>query len=534
MSDGALIDPNAKELLDHLMAIHNVIGKICGIRETNHIMDVLISELVALTDSDQGKISLVTNSRMDALSTVVRIRDESHADLPGQISSQFLGWMLKNRSILKIDDLDQDSRFCGMDSRSGIYKHALCYPMEVRGELIGLTILIRNGIKPPFEEKHCRLMGILVPQSAQILVNAKLLEELTKTNELLEMSRRKLKQENLQLKSEIGSSFAFENIIGKSMGMKRALSLVSRYCVTDAPVLITGETGTGKDLIAKAIHYNSERRDKPLVIINCGLKTETLLESELFGHMKGSFTGAIRNKIGLFKEADGGTIFLDEIGDAPLSTQVAILRVIQNGEIRPIGATKSEIVNVRVISATNRNLAEQIAGKTFREDLFYRLNTFLIDLPSLRERREDIPLLVNHFVNKAKIKLNKNLQSITPDALDLLTRFNWPGNIRELESEIERAAVTCGADGIIGVRDISSSIVRAAASESTPQLNGGELKEMVERVEREAVIRALAECRGNVLAASRVLGLTRKGLVNKIKRYNVVLDYKKIISDQAE
>ncbi|OGC93683.1 MAG: hypothetical protein A2W25_06180 [candidate division Zixibacteria bacterium RBG_16_53_22] len=531
MPDETMVDANAKEKLDHLIAINNVIDKICGIRETNHIMDVLISEIVALTDSDQGTISLVVNSRMDALSTVVRFRDSKRDDLPGQISSQFLGWMLKNGGVLKIDDLDQDPRFYGMDSRGGLHKRALCYPLTVRGEIIGLTILIRNTAKPAFEEKHCRLMGILVPQSAQILVNARLLEELTRANELLEMTRKKLKQENLQLKSELGSSFAFENIIGKSAGMKRVLSLVSRYCVTDAPVLITGETGTGKDLVARAIHYNSDRRDKPLVIINCGLKTETLLESELFGHMKGSFTGAIRNKIGLFKEADGGAIFLDEIGDAPLSTQVAILRVIQNGEIRPIGATKTETVKVRVISATNRNLAEQIAAKTFREDLFYRLNTFAIELPSLREHREDIPLLVNHFVNKIKIKLNRGQLSISPGALDLLMQFNWPGNIRELESEIERAAVTCGSNGIIGVRDLSPGIAQAAASEAPSGLYKGELKAVVEKVERDLIIKTLAESRGNVLQASRVLGLTRKGLVNKINRYNIVLDYKRIVSE---
>jgi transcriptional regulator with PAS, ATPase and Fis domain len=248
--------------------------------------------------------------------------------------------------------------------------------------------------------------------------------------------------------------------------------------------------------------------------------------------MKGSFTGAIRNKIGLFKEADGGAVFLDEIGDAPLSTQIAILRVIQNGEIRPIGATKTETVNVRVISATNRNLAEQIAAKTFREDLFYRLNTFMIELPSLHERREDIPLLVNHFINRAKIKLNKGQLSISPEALDLLVRFSWPGNIRELESEIERAAVTCGSNGVIGVRDLSPGITQAALGEAASSPYKGQLKEVVEKVEKDLIIKTLAETRGNVLAASRVLGLTRKGLANKITRYNIVLDYKRIVRER--
>jgi transcriptional regulator with PAS, ATPase and Fis domain len=308
--------------------------------------------------------------------------------------------------------------------------------------------------------------------------------------------------------------------------MRKALALVSKYCAIDSPILINGETGTGKDLIAKAIHYNSDRKSRPFVVINCGLKTETLLESELFGHVKGSFTGAIRNKIGLFKEADCGTIFLDEIGDAPLSTQVAILRVIQNGEIRPVGSTKTETVNVRVISATNKSLKEEIAAKRFREDLFYRLNTFTVDLPPLRDRKEDIPLLVNHFINKIKIKIGREQLSISPEALDILMKSRWQGNVRELESEIERAAVTCGSQGTIEARDLSPNLLATVVEEISSSEVRGELKEIVGKVERNMIRRALAENKGNVLQTSRVLGLTRKGLVNKIKRYNIVLDYK--------
>jgi Nif-specific regulatory protein len=530
MVDNQPPEINSQENLVHLQAIIGVIDKICGINETNHIMDVLISELVALTNADQGTISLIAKSHIDTLSTVVRFHNIQRDNLPAQISNQFLGWTLKNKSYLLVNDLENDSRFSGLDSRSGTYKRILCYPLIVRSEIIGLAILVRSDAKPPFEPEHCRMMGILIPQAAQILTNATLMEQLTRTNELLEMSQKKLRQENLRLKTEILSSFAFENIIGKSASIRNVLARVSRYCAGDSPVLITGETGTGKDLIAKAIHYNSSRREKPLVIINCGLKTETLLESELFGHLKGSFTGAIRNKTGLFKEADGGTIFLDEIGDAPLSTQVAILRVIQSGEIRPIGATKTEIVNVRVISATNRNLAEQIDSKNFREDLYYRLNTFSIELPALRERREDIHLLVNHFLEKARIKFNRNLLSITPQALNLLVRYNWPGNVRELESEIERSTVTCGFDGIIDVRDLSPAIIETASDIPVKSALIGDLKSAVEYVEREMIIKALVENRGNVLATSRTLGLTRKGLTNKIDRYKIVLDYKKIVS----
>jgi transcriptional regulator with GAF, ATPase, and Fis domain len=459
MPDDALTDPQSRDLLDQFISINNVIEKICGIRETNHIMDIIISELVTQTDSDQGVISLITNSKVDALSTVIRMKDQNRGDLPSYISVQLLGWVLKNNSFLKIDDLDSDDRFTALSSHDGKYKHILCYPMIGLGELTGLAILVRNAEKPPFEDKHCRMMGILVPQSAQILANAKLLGELKVANELLELSRKKIKRENVRLNSEVGASFTIKNIIGKSPGMKKAAALVSKLSTIDSPVLITGDTGTGKGLIAEAIHRRGERKDKPFAMINYGSKSETLLESELFGHMKGSFAGAIRNKIGMFKEADGGTVFLDDIGDFPLSTQAAILRVIQNGEIRPVGAIKPEMVNVRVICATNKNLAEQIAAKRFYEDLFYQLSTYTIELPALRERKEDIPLLVSHFINKVKTRIGRDNLSISPAALDIMIKYNWPANVRELESEVERLAVTCGANGIIEPRDFSPAIL---------------------------------------------------------------------------
>ena len=447
-----------KTAFEELRILNNLLDKICRVRETNHVMQSIISELVRTTDADQGIINLVSLVKEDTLQTVVRVKKPDSGGLPYKVSNLISGRILKNKKMLKIDDLDNDDRFEGLSSNGGQNKSIICCPMIVRNEAIGIITLTRSAKKGPFSDDHCRLAGILTSQSAQILSNTILLEELAQKNELLDISLRKLKDENVRLQGEVRATFGFENIIGKSPPMKNALSLVSKFCVSDSPVLITGETGTGKELFAEAVHYNSDRKNRPFVIKNCGVTTETLLESELFGHVKGSFTGAIRDKDGLFKEADGGTIFLDEIGDAPVSTQAAILRVIQSGEIRPVGSTKTEFVDVRVISATNKDLKEEIKNNNFREDLFYRLNTFLIDLPPLRHRKDDIPLLVEYFLTRLKIKMGRENLSVSSAAMDLLCRYSWPGNIRQLENEIERSSIVCDLDGIIEVNDLSSEL----------------------------------------------------------------------------
>lgn len=507
---------------DELRTINNLINKICSVRETNHIMQIIVAELVRLTDADQGLINLAERSPSEDLVTVVRRVEAEPDGLPFKVSDQISGLVLREKQMVKIDDLDVDDRFLSLSSDGGRFKSILCFPMIVRSEVIGLTSLVRGKEKGPFDDRHCRLVGILTSQSAHVLSNALLLEKLAGKNELLELSRRKLVEENIRLQSEIKETFAFENIIGKSPAMKHVLALASKFSANDAPVLITGETGTGKELIARAIHYSSPRQDRSFVIKNCGVKTESLLESELFGHVKGSFTGADRDKAGLFEEADGGTIFLDEIGDAPLSTQAAILRVIQNGEIRPVGATKTRQVNVRVLSATNKRLNEEIAAHNFREDLFYRLNTFTVELPPLRERKEDISLLVHHFLKKLKIKLGRDQLLISPAVLAAFSTYPWPGNIRQLENEIERAAVVCDTAECIDLHDLSLELISAA--EGPPQPAGGRLREKVEELEREMITTTLAEFKGNILQTAKVLGLTRKGLKDKMARYGITTD----------
>jgi transcriptional regulator with GAF, ATPase, and Fis domain len=507
--------------VDELRTINNLLGKISQVRESNHIMTLIIGELVRATSADQGIINLVESIKGEELTTVVRNTSKGTEELPYKVASQISGWVLTNRQLLRIDTLERDGRFAGLSSEDGRIESVICCPMIARGDIIGLTTIVRSRAKGPFADGDCRLAGILTSQSAHILSNALLLEKLARNNELLEISQKKLKEENARLRIQARAPFQFESIIGKSPAIKRAMVLVSKFGAHDSPVLVTGGTGTGKELIARAIHAASARRDKPFVVKNCSVKTESLLESELFGHVKGSFTGAIKDKIGLFREADGGTIFLDEIADAPLSTQAAILRVIQNGEIRPIGAARTEFVNVRIISATNKELKELIKKGEFREDLYYRLNTFMIDLPPLAQRKEDIPLLVAHFLEKLRVGAGGERLSLTPGAMEILTNYAWPGNVRQLEHELERASAVCDSDSGIDVEHLSPEITRADTSPQASHAGHGRLRDMVERLEREVIATTLRDYKGNILQVSKVLGLTRKGLKDKMARYDI-------------
>ena len=256
-------------------------------------------------------------------------------------------------------------------------------------------------------------------------------------------SDERLKQESVALPEEIDKGSMCDEIVGSSGALQKVLSLVSKVAPTDATVLLTGETGTGKELVARAIHRRSQRSPRAFVCVNCAAVPRDLIASELFGHEKGSFTGALQRRLGRFELAEGGTIFLDEVGELPLGTQIALLRVLQEHEFERVGGTRSIHTNVRVIAATNRNLQVAIQAGTFRSDLFYRLNVFPIDMPPLRERREDIPVLVEYFVDHCARKVGKNIQGISKESLDLLRSYPWPGNIRELQNVIERSVIMC-------------------------------------------------------------------------------------------
>jgi len=338
--------------------------------------------------------------------------------------------------------------------------------------------------------------------------------------------RERLKEENLRLKdkiSEIEKRYSFENIIARSEAMAHVFDLVSKVAEHKTTVLITGESGTGKELIAKAVHSNGDRSSKPLVSINCGGIPENLLESELFGYKKGAFTGAVKNKLGRFEEADGGTIFLDEIGELPLSLQVKLLRVLQEEEITPLGGVGSKKIDVRVIAATSKDLDEEAKEGRFREDLFYRINVVTVHLPPLRERRGDIPLLVGYFIDLFNKKLNKNIEGLSSEAMPILMEYSWPGNVRELENVMERA-ILLDPGRWVTPAELPSNIVQAqklpSGSDSEKTLS---IKKASKSLERELIEKALKLTDGNRTQAAKILEISRPILVSKIKGYNLKL-----------
>jgi len=333
------------------------------------------------------------------------------------------------------------------------------------------------------------------------------------------LERRRLLQENLRFRSELKEKYSFEHIVGSSSQMLEVYKAVARVAPSRSTVLIRGESGTGKELIAKAIHYNSPRSERPFVAIDCGALAEILLESELFGHVKGAFTGAISAKDGLFEQAHGGTCFLDEIGDVSLNTQGKLLRVLEEHEIRPVGGTESRKVDVRVIAATNKDLEAFVRAGKFREDLYYRLNVVSLVLPPLRERQEDIPLLATYFLRRYAEENNKKISHISQEAMVFLEAYDWPGNVRELENVIERA-MALTPNPVLLPEDLPPKLQeRFEGVEGELAGNLLSLREF----ERRHIQRVLRETKGNKKLAAELLGINRRTLYRMAKRYGIEL-----------
>ena len=332
----------------------------------------------------------------------------------------------------------------------------------------------------------------------------------------------RLEQENLSLRQEIAAGGTqFTGVIGKSKAMERVYGLLSKVIDSGTTVLLTGETGTGKEVLARTIHRESPRRETPFVAVNCGAMAEQLLESELFGHKKGAFTGAVGDRPGLFEAADGGVLFLDEISETSPGLQVRLLRALQEGEIRRVGEEQDRHVDVRVIAATNRDLREQVAEGSFREDLFYRLSIFPIELPPLRHRSDDIPELVLHFLGEKQKKEGRGPEGLTAPAMDALCAYEWPGNIRELQNEVERAALLCDEGERIDLPHLSERVLAARGGAASRVVRTGTLKEVLSQVEREMIEDALTRHDGNRTHAAEELQVSRWGLVQKIKTYGI-------------
>jgi DNA-binding NtrC family response regulator len=342
------------------------------------------------------------------------------------------------------------------------------------------------------------------------------------------LERRRLLQENRDLKNEVSSKYRFENIIGSSPPMQNVYGLIAKCAPTNSTVLITGESGTGKEMIARAIHYNSLRKDQPFVAVDCNTLSENLLESELFGHVKGSFTGAVANKRGMFETANNGTLFLDELGNIPLSTQAKLLRVIQEREFRAVGSTSTQKTNVRLITATNKDLKTLVAEGAFREDLYYRINVFPIHSPALRERRDDIPALAFHFLKNFCNELEKPVCEISEGAMSLLMNHDWPGNVRELENAIHRAVILA-SDNVIRQAHLASIIDASPrldlevprTSEDLKRIKKIAREKSVEEVEKLFIQETLRRNDSNVTRSAEDTGMQRANFQALMKKYNI-------------
>jgi len=321
------------------------------------------------------------------------------------------------------------------------------------------------------------------------------------------------KVKNFELRRNLQAQFAFSAILGKSPKMKQIHDVLQEVTAADSTVLVMGESGTGKGLLARILHYNSPRADRPFVEANCAVYSEGILHSELFGHEKGAFTGAVKQKKGRFELADGGTVFLDEIGDLTPSTQLMLLRFLQERRFERVGGEETIEVDVRVIAATNKNLQEGMERGSFRNDLFYRLNVIPIHIPPLRERVEDIPILGMEFFEQVSKKIGKSMRGFSTDAMDLMTRYSWPGNVRELENVIERTVILAKSD-LIEVSDLPPNLKDAAT-------DGSEVKLSLHENERLYILKTLAECNWNKKLAASVLGINRSSLYSKLKKYDI-------------
>jgi Nif-specific regulatory protein len=431
------------------------------------------------------------------------------------------GRVLRENRSITINDVTMDERFSNkLDLQQNFSTRSMiCVPLRSRKKVIGVLYAL-NKISGNFLPKESLLLEITSSTIAIAIENARLYGDVKRYAATLE-------QENLRLLSEVQNRFNLQGIVGSSQPMRRVFELLNKVIGSTTAVFLQGATGTGKELVAKAIHYNGPLKNKPFVAENCSALSEHLLESELFGHVKGAFTGAVADKKGLFEMADGGTVFLDEVADMPPAMQTKLLRVLQEGIVRPVGAEHYRKVNFRLITSSNRDLLEAVRKGDFRDDLYYRIHVFPIVLPQLKDRSDDIPLLAAHFLEKFAAKFQKSQSCLAPQALECLMRYDWPGNIRELENEIERAITLAGEENEIKPEHFSQAVsgIRAIDfSDAAADEDQWNLKAKTEHMERRMIIDALRNAKGNRSQAARLLGLTRQGLLNKIARYRITVD----------
>ena len=493
-----------------LFEISRILDEDMNLKEVIHPLLESMAENIGM---QRATITLL-NRKTGELSIEAAYGLSSQEKLKGRykVGEGITGKVVQTGQPMIIPNIEEEPSFLdktgARKSRQNKQTSFICVPIKSGNEVIGTFSIDRLNQEAEMDlDDDVRLLSIVSSMIARAVQLRQRSEE----------EKQRLLDENSRLQNELKAKFQPDNMVGNSQAMQEVFDLMSQVSGSDATVLIRGESGTGKELVAQAIHYNSLRADKPFIKVNCAALPESVIESELFGHEKGAFTGAMNTRKGRFEMADGGTIFLDEIGEISPMTQVKLLRVLQEREIERVGGSETIKVNVRILAATNRNLEEEIEKNTFREDLYYRLNVFPIHIPPMRERKTDLMLLADFFTEKYSKKNRKHIKRISSSAIDLIMSYHWPGNVRELENCIERA-VLLSTDQVIHAYHLPPSL-QSAESSDTGILST--LQEAVDNLEKELISEALKSNRGNMAKAARKLGITERIMGLRVKKYHI-------------
>jgi Nif-specific regulatory protein len=486
--------------LSALMKISTTINAIRGVEELQRRLLDLVFEVVPAA---RGVIILIdgSGSKPGEVSSVFGLDRKRGSDVSIKVSSKVTNWALSHRESILITNESQVQEFQSSASLMADQPASvLCVPLIMLDKTLGVIYLDTTEPNSVFDQDHLQLVSAISAITAVAIENARHIEWLESEN------RRLIADFNIE-----------HNLIGESEPIREVLQFISKVAPTDSTVLISGESGTGKELAARALHLNSKRADKSFVAVNCAALAESLLESELFGHEKGSFTGAVTQRKGRLELADGGTLFLDEIGELSLALQVKLLRVLQEREFERVGGTRPLKVNIRVVTATNKDLEQAVTQGSFRQDLFYRLNVVGLEMPSLRDRPQDIPLLANYFASKFAQQCNRRIIGITPEAQARLVSYDWPGNVRELENAIERAVVLGVSERILP-EDLPESVLEA---QTTVKVPATKYHEAVVETKKEIILSAMQQARGSYTEAARILGVHPNYLHRLIRNLNL-------------
>jgi transcriptional regulator with GAF, ATPase, and Fis domain len=479
-----------------------------------HLVSGATHATIALREEDEdGKAQLATY-----VPVLTRTRDPALQSGTIPVSRSVIRKVVQERAVVIAADasmeVGQTESILGAQIRS-----TMGVPLWRNEEITGVLQLDNRTSQGMFNGADLDVMAVLAGNASLAVSNARLVER-------LRIAEERLRKENTYLKGKererrIGSKSPVPEIIGTSNEILNLVRQLDKVVDTRVTVLIEGETGVGKELIAASVHYRSKRREKMFIGQNCAALPENLLESELFGHKRGAFTGAVEEKKGLFEIADGGTLFLDEVTEMPLSLQTKLLRALQEGTIRPIGANLEKKVDVRIVAATNRNLETEVAEGRFREDLYYRLKVFPLRVPPLRERRVDIPMLANHFLKRFAVEMGKSTAGFSQQAMEILQSYDFPGNVRELQNEVQRLLIQVEPDGFVAPEMLSARVRQVEGTLGRIRPEKGTLKEMMDQIERFLLIESLREHQNNKTASAKSLGITREGLHKKLRQFGL-------------